>query len=76
MKGYRNLDGDSGILAYDYGDEWIHIQFKHGRTYEYLASTIGLSHLSAMQRLADSGRGLVTYINTNSHVKDGYSRMW
>jgi hypothetical protein len=76
MKPYRDVDGDSGVSAYEYGDEWIRVRFKHGGTYEYRASSIGLSHLNAMKRLADSGDGLATYINTNPDVKDGYSRMW
>jgi len=73
MKPYRDTDGDSGILAYDYGDDWIRVQFKHGGTYEYRAAGVGTSHLSTMKRLADSGDGLNAYINTNPEVKKGYS---
>jgi len=73
MKAYKDINGDSGVSAYDYGDDWIKVQFKHGGTYEYRASKIGSAHISTMKRLADSGDGLNAYINTNPDVKDGWS---
>jgi hypothetical protein len=73
MKAYKDINGDSGVSAYDYGDDWIKVQFKHGGTYEYLASKIGSAHISTMKRLADSGDGLNAYINTNPDVRNGYS---
>ena len=59
MKAYKDINGDSGVSAYDYGDDWIKVQFKHGGTYEYRASKIGSAHLSRMKRLADTGDGLI-----------------
>jgi hypothetical protein len=76
VKGYGDNNGDSGILAYEYGDDWIRVQFKHGGTYVYQASDIGSAHLNMMKRLADSGTGLTTYINMHPEVRDGYSRNW
>jgi hypothetical protein len=73
MKTYKDIGGDSGVVAYDYGDDWISVQFKNGNTYEYRSSAIGSSHLSTMKSLADSGDGLNAYINKNSEVKKGYS---
>ncbi len=73
MRIYTDLNGDSGISAYDYGDEWIRIQFKHGGTYEYRLAGIGSSHLNNLKRLADSGDGLNTYLNQNQDVRKGYS---
>ena len=73
MKPYRDINGDSGICAYDYGNDWIMVEFKHGGTYEYRSAKIGIRHLSAMKQLADSGDGLNSYINTNPDVKSGYS---
>ena len=52
MKTYRDIDGDSGIAAYDYGDDWIKVQFKGGNTCEYQASKIGQAHIAAMKALA------------------------
>ncbi len=73
MKPYKDVDGDSGVLAYDYDQETIRVQFKHGGTYTYRSSKIGVTHLSTMKRLADSGDGLNAYINTNADVKHGWS---
>lgn len=73
MKAYRNIDGDSGIVAYDYGDDWIMVQFKGGQTYEYQASKIGQAHVSTMKELADSGEGLNAYIRRNPIVRNGWS---
>ena len=73
MNTYRDINGDSGVAAYDYGDDWIKVQFKHGGTYEYRTSSIGAAHISTMKRLAISGDGLNAYINTNPDVRTGYS---
>jgi hypothetical protein len=73
MKAYRNINGDSGISAYDYADAWIKVQFKDGKTYEYQASKIGQSHITAMKALADRGYGLNSYIMLNPSVKNGWS---
>lgn len=73
MKRYRDIDGDSGISAYDYGDDWVKVQFKGGRTYEYKASKIGQAHISTLKKLADGGDGLNAYIMNNSIVKNGWT---
>ncbi len=73
MKSYKDLGGDSGVLGYEYGDDWISVQFKHGGTYLYRANRIGAAHLATMKRLADTGDGLNSYINTHPEVKKGYS---
>lgn len=73
MKHYKDINGDSGISAYEYGEDWIRVQFKYGGTYEYRSSGIGSTHLNMMKRLADSGDGLNAYINTNPDVKKAYS---
>ncbi len=72
MKSYRDINGDSGISAYEYGDDWISVQFKHGGIYTYRSSRISSLHIATMKRLADAGDGLNAYINTNPDVKKGY----
>jgi hypothetical protein len=74
MKPYRNRNRDAGVVAYDYGPDWIRLQFSRGETYEYLAKDIGRTNLKTMKHLADSGDGLTTFINTTPTVRDGYSR--
>jgi hypothetical protein len=73
MKAYKDINGDSGVTAYDYGDDWIRVQFKDGKSYEYLASKIGKTHISAMRALADDGDGLNSYIMRSPTVKNGWS---
>jgi hypothetical protein len=73
MKPYKDINRDSGISSYEYGDDWIAIQFKHGGTYVYRAARIGMTHITRMKKLAESGDGLNAYINTNADVKNGYS---
>ena len=76
MKSYEDINRDSGIVAYDYGDDWIYVEFKHGGTYEYLSSKIGVSHLTTMKKLADSGDRLNQYINDHPEIKSEWSRKW
>lgn len=73
MNVYRNINGDSGISAYNYGDDWISVRFKDGKTYEYRASKIGQEHITAMKALADAGSGLNSYIMRSPTVKSGWS---
>jgi hypothetical protein len=73
MKAYKDINGDSGISAYDYGDAWIKVLFKDGKTYEYQASKIGQAHITAMKALADAGDGLNSYIMRNPTIKNGWS---
>ncbi len=76
MKQYKNINGDSGVAAYEHGDNWIHVQFKDGVTYEYRSAKIGAANIAAMQRLADAGNGLNAYINTHRNISKGWSRKW
>jgi hypothetical protein len=63
--------GDSGIAAYEIGPGWIKIRFTDGGTYLYDDSAPGAVHVREMQRLAQSGEGLNTYIN--KHVRENYA---
>ncbi len=70
MKPYRAA-ADSGVAAYECGPASITIRFHRGGTYLYNASKPGLRHVLNMQRLAEAGDGLNTYIN--QHVRDNYA---
>jgi hypothetical protein len=72
MKLYKDIGNDSGVLAYEYGEDWISVQFKYGGVYTYRASRIGAAHIAIMKQLADSGDGLNGYINSNPIIKKGY----
>ena len=62
---YGNLDGDSGVTAYRTGPGFILVRFVDGATYLYTDAATGARHVRHMQRLAETGRGLATYINRN-----------
>ena len=72
MKRYRNLDGNSGVTAYENGCGFIRIRFVNGDTYEYTDKATGPEHVANMQQLARAGRGLATYVSRFVH--DAYAR--
>lgn len=73
MPTYRNLSGDSGILAYEYGNDWIEVEFRSGRWrfYTYTCSSAGQERIEQMKILANAGRGLNAYIDR--HVAKLYA---
>lgn len=73
MKPYKDINGDSGVAAYEYSESSISVQFEHGGTYEYRESKIGSTHFSQLKRLADSGDGLNAYINKHPELRNGWS---
>jgi hypothetical protein len=72
MKPYRNLDGKSGVTAYACGDGFIRIRFVNGDIYEYTDEATGREHIANMQKLAQAGLGLSTYVSRFVH--DDYAR--
>ncbi len=71
MQPYGSPGHDSGIAAYACGPDWIDIRFRHGGTYRYDHRHPGALHVMQMQRLAEAGDGLNTYINR--YVRDDYA---
>ncbi len=59
----RYLNSASGIQAYDYGDDFIRIQFEDGTIYLYTYESTGAYHIEQMKKLAQLGKGLNTFIN-------------
>ena len=72
MKRYRNLDGKSGVTAYECGDGFIRVRFVNGDIYEYTDKATGREHITNMQKLAQAGLGLSTYVSRFVH--DDYAR--
>ena len=63
MKVYMNFEADSGIVAYDYGEGWIWLQFKNGSVYEYTKDGLGEKTIEAMKKCALLGQDLSTIMN-------------
>ena len=66
---YKNLNGNSGITAYEIGENHIDVEFRSGGVYRYTAASVGETHLEVMKALAKVGMGLNGYINTNVRFK-------
>ncbi|CAG4887410.1 hypothetical protein R70241_00424 [Paraburkholderia saeva] len=72
---YLNRSGDSGVSAYEIGDDFIAVQFRpSGDVYWYTRASVGARHLAAMKDLALKGRGLSTYISAHPDVREGYAK--
>lgn len=68
MQPYKNLSGQSGVIAYEIGEDFINVKFRDiskdgSSVYKYSRSHAGLYRVEEMKRRAVAGRGLNTYIN-------------
>lgn len=64
MEHYRNLGGNSGVLAYENGSNFIRVQFSDRSIYLYTYESTGPQDIENMKSLANSGQGLNSYIST------------
>ena len=64
MRPYKNLSGDSGVIAYEWLDDGIKVQFQDGTIYLYTDASAGSENIEKMKQLALGGRGLSTFIST------------
>ena len=71
MERYKNLGGDSGVSAYEIGDQCIKVQFRDGSVYLYTYQSAGAGNIERMKSLADAGQGLNSFIGLV--VKKGYA---
>lgn len=63
---YRDVDGDSGVLAYEPGADYIKVQFKGtAKIYRYSYQKAGRANVETMKELAKNGNGLNSFINKN-----------
>lgn len=63
MERYLDLDGDSGIHAYEIGDTYIRVQFDRTfKIYTYSYRSEGAARVEDMKQLARNGDGLNSYI--------------
>ena len=68
MRPYRSLDGHAGVTSYDIGHDFIAVLFRgSSKIYRYSYARAGQIHVERMKALAESGRGLTTYINQHVH---------
>lgn len=72
MERYANLGGDSGVVGYEIGNDFIRVQFSDGSIYLYTYTSAGADNIEQMKRLARNGQGLNAFINR--HVRKAYAR--
>lgn len=72
MTTYKNLSGNSGVQSYELGEDRITVQFKDGSQYLYTYNSAGSSNIEEMKQLAESGRGLNSFIKR--YVNNKYER--
>ena len=77
MKPYRDIDGDSGIAAYDDSnpDSMIILFDNNDTLYEYHIDAIGSQNLDIMRQLAQADDGLHQFIQSNESVKNGSQKL-
>ena len=64
MQPYQNLNGTSGVVAFEIGADFVQVWFKdEPRAYRYQLADVGRKHLAALKFCARTGRGLSTYIS-------------
>ena len=66
MQRYSDIDRDSGVVAYEFGADFIRVQFSDGSIYLYTYRSAGSQKIEAMKSLADRGDGLNAYINRHA----------
>lgn len=72
MERYRNLGGDSSVVAYEIGHDFIRVRFSDGAIYLYTYASAGSQNIEHMKQLARQGQGLNSFIIRN--VRKAYAR--
>ena len=59
---YDSISGNTGVVAYDLGEDWIEVTFTNNREYLYTYASAGQAAVETMKELAQGGAGLSTFI--------------
>lgn len=66
MQPYFNINGNSNVLCYNIGTNYIEVQFRGTpKIYRYSYSSAGANNVETMKSLARQGHGLNSFINKN-----------
>ena len=74
MERYKNLSGDSSVVAYEIAAGEITVKFSDGWHYLYSIQSTPPDNIQEMKRLAAQGRGLNSFIRRE--VRKGFLRKW
>lgn len=64
MQTYKNINGNSGVIAYKINAKSVEVKFIDGTVYVYDYETTGKGNIEKMKKLATNGKGLSTFIST------------
>lgn len=70
MKTYKNTSGKSQVEAFQIYKDAIKIQFTNGTVYLYTHEKSGKHAVETMKILALEHKGLGSYINENTYIKN------
>lgn len=62
---YKNLGGNSSVVAFESTPTSIRVQFKTGSWYTYSYRRAGIENVEYMKMLAEKGQGLCSFIQKN-----------
>lgn len=63
MQEYKNLGGNSGVVGYSIGDDYVEVKYIGGRIYKYSYHSADVERVEKMKKLAMEGKGLNSYIS-------------
>ena len=66
---YGNGNGNSGIIGYEIGDDWMDIEYANGGIYTYSEKNVGEVNFLKMKVLAMEGSGLNAFLNKSVRVR-------
>ena len=72
MQEYRHVGGETGILAFEIGTDFIRVEFEDHTVYIYTYASAGSFAVERMKELAVKGEGLNTFIN--KYTRKNYER--
>ncbi len=72
MEKYGNRNGNSSVLSYEIGTDYIRVGFSSGCIYEYTYSSAGTGEVELMKSYAMNGKGLNNFIK--KYGQDNYSK--
>ena len=73
LQHYKNHGSNSGVTAYEIGDDYIKVEFADGPLYLYTYTSTGMREVEQMKKLAMDGKGLSTFISR--HVRNYAARL-
>jgi hypothetical protein len=62
MKTYKNLSGKSTVASYELAKDFVTVSFTNQEKFRYTNQSAGSANVKQMKVLAESGKGLGTFI--------------